>query len=74
MIMNWVKCSDRLPNDCEDVLIYCPINKKIVAASLFYDANKPLFFCIIDFDENDHIAALYEITHWMPLPHKPEES
>lgn len=70
----WIKCSDRLPEDCVNVLIFCPLIKQMTAAYLAYSVDRePLFYCIIDFDEYDQNASIEDITHWMPLPNPPQE-
>lgn len=72
--MEWVKCSDKLPEDGVEVLVYTPITKSITVAYLTYDHDdNPIVYFIIDFDENDQNISLKDITHWMPLPEKPKD-
>ena len=54
----WVKCSDRLPKDCETVLTYDG-----------YDYTVAVFVDGHFVDGMTHNNAF--ITHWMPLPDAP---
>ena len=69
----WIKCSDRMPEECEHVLIYCPAITCMTVAYLIYGHGaQPVCFYIVDFDEYDQIANLDEITHWVQLPKPPK--
>jgi hypothetical protein len=57
----WISVKDRLPDDCQKVLIYTQANK--IAHEMyvhFYDsrANSPIWNIV---------------THWMPLPPPPKQ-
>lgn len=72
--MEWISVKDRLPEDCENVLVYCPILGSMAVAYLAYDRKgSPIHYTIVDFDEYDQIARLNEISHWMPLSEPPKE-
>lgn len=69
----WISVKERLPDDCENVLIYCHILKSITGAYLLYDKDKrPICYVIVDFDEYEQTCSMDGITHWMPLPELPE--
>lgn len=64
--MNWIKAADQKPEDDQTVFV---INTKVgmLPAKAFYMA---------DIDEYISVETLgaspLSITHWMPLPKKPE--
>lgn len=71
--MSWIKCSDRLPFDCESVLIYSR-GYTVISAYLVYDLKKePIYWNVNDWDESDTTWEIDEVTHWMPLPEPPKE-
>jgi hypothetical protein len=67
--MNWVKCSDRLPEHLETVLF--SDSKKVYSGYLlrprFEDDDYIGWFCSGDF-------PIDGVTHWMPLPEVPNET
>lgn len=58
--MNWISVEERLPSDDEYVLVHSINGTEI---GLFFHS----YFT--DFNDN----AIYDITHWMPLPEPPED-
>ncbi len=67
----WIKCLEKLPEDCESVLIYTE-GMTPISAYLFYDRKKsPICWLINDWNESDMTVKLYTPTHWMPLPQPP---
>ena len=71
--MTWIPCNERLPKECENVLIYCPLLNSMTVAYLIYELEgKPIDFVIVDFDEYDQSCSLKNISHWMPLPEVPK--
>ncbi len=69
MRMEWIKCSDRLPEDRIDVLVYngeaCSVSSYLKE---FY--NK---FGYHEWSHNEEQFNYNEVTHWMPLPQPPKE-
>lgn len=60
--MEWIKCSDRLPEEGISVIIYIGfVTTGFYQEEWFYDSYD------LDDDDLDH-----EVTHWMPLPKPPE--
>ncbi len=63
----WIKCSERMPQNETEVLIFCPdfcdrIKKAMFMEDRFYE------------ERTDLIAKPGEhCTHWMPLPEPPEK-
>lgn len=68
----WISVKDRLPPECEDVLIYSN-GFSIIGAFLAYGTNGPICWQVNDWDESEISHALKEVTHWMSLPNPPEE-
>lgn len=63
----WIKCSDRLPEDSGEYLVYivannCPKNKSII--TLYYTNLSKRFV----YYDNDN---LFTVTHWCYLPEPP---
>jgi uncharacterized protein DUF551 len=59
---NWIKCSDKLPEVFEEVLVYSIHGGKTVA-NLIHDKSK--------WNLNPELFNLNFITHWMRLPEPP---
>ena len=59
----WVSTSERLPENCEDVLI-CDVRDAFIAVGFLDDGKR--WVCRDWFFDRD------EITHWMPLPGFPK--
>lgn len=61
MMTKWISVKDKLPDELDDVLLYCGwhITGK-------YNGNK--------FLAEDGRTPVFEVTHWMPLPDAPKES
>lgn len=73
---NWIKCSERLPEIGEDILIW--VRWSIVPCVGWLNpygewmSNKDFVGCDGDcVVETDIIQS--DVTHWMPLPPAPEE-
>ncbi|MDN0012351.1 DUF551 domain-containing protein [Providencia stuartii] len=64
---NWVKCSDSLPEDNTEVLVYCDDTKEMMVAYLDDDGD----FCWLDQEILGTQLICYP-SHWMPLPPMPE--
>lgn len=71
--MEWIKCSDRMPDNLQPVLIYtpsklwlCPIATAIIELGCWASTGN---------DENEvSWLEFSDVTHWMPLPEAPKES
>ena len=58
----WIKCSERLPAECEDILIYSK-GMSVTGAYLTYDMeNKPLLWTVNDWDESDRDISFDSVT------------
>ena len=70
--MKWIKCSDRLREDG----IWCVVLLKADQnTDIYYRVGKSdkKYFENFSFDCDEECARwFYTITHWMPLPEKPE--
>lgn len=66
--MEWIKCSERLPEEQIDVLVACVdegnsfIAIDHLAQDRFTDGTPLIWYCAGDI-----------VTHWMPLPEPPKE-
>lgn len=69
LTMEWIKCSDRLPNEDELVLVY---GEDGVFRAYYNDINFPSWQCSpIGSYAGD--GCVFGITHWMPLPEIPND-
>jgi hypothetical protein len=62
--MNWIKCSERMPEEGVHVLISTEAEIMYIA---YYLKSRGCWECAF-FDE-----SFVDITHWMPLPEPPKE-
>lgn len=72
--MEWIKCSERMPNKNDRVLIFINFNSDTVPPSI-HDAQ----FTGSTFRRGNATVNVfpledgYGVTHWMPLPPPPTE-
>ena len=69
--MEWIKCSERMPEPGVEVLGYWPAIKHIVDATItatVWSGGADWFEAI--FGDEERFAAP---THWMPLPEPPSD-
>ncbi len=66
----WIKCSDRLPDDDTEVLVCYWFHMEFPSACYdlctFVETDNKF----ISFRQGEHIEC---VTHWMPLPKPPED-
>lgn len=67
--MEWVKCSDKLPEESVPVLTYDPVidELRVDYILLFEDGEEPYIW------GRKLIDHWYHVTHWMPLPEPPKD-
>ncbi len=83
--MKWIKCTERMPPIREEVLAYAKEswidNFKIIKA-IYYDrfemkGRKPVYefyeSCSCSGPEYDEMRV-EKVTHWMPLPKRPDRN
>ncbi|RLA66565.1 MAG: hypothetical protein DRQ88_05920 [Epsilonproteobacteria bacterium] len=64
----WIKCSDRMPDEWEDVLIWAAKDENVEMA--YFNNQDELK----DYWQNNSFTwATDEVSYWMPLPSPPEE-
>lgn len=61
--MEWIKCSDRMPEQYKEVIIITDC-KSIFVASL----NSRMTW-----DDGDFFDDIRDVTHWMSLPNPPQD-
>lgn len=66
----WIKCSDRLPEEFTAVLVYFKTGG-ITVCELREKELHPRRWYIVDFDEGDLDYRMDDITHWAKLPEPP---
>ncbi len=71
--MDWIRCSDRLPEECVDVLVYRKHNNPISAFLIIDVEGEHLEWRVNDWDESEQALSLSFVTHWMPLPEPPKD-
>ena len=57
----WIKCSERMPDERKYCLVFCPSSGGIIDCSVLVEGRFAGF-------------APGDVTHWQPLPAKPEEA
>ena len=74
--MKWIRCSDRLPEINQQILVYLgngPLEGEIFRAAFIHYEVGPINRFIIEQSCCSGGRAYHnEITHWMPLPGAPE--
>jgi len=72
-LLQWVACSERLPQLGEEVIVFCPNSRSMVTALIRYIRYEgcPDFFWNNRTGNDTHLQET--VTHWMPLPNPPFE-
>jgi hypothetical protein len=76
IIMDWIKCSERLPDVPDDYLIYTNEKLKYVASWGKIWESKNYFQWVIRCEccnAEDCLLTQDMVTHWMPLPTPPKK-
>jgi hypothetical protein len=69
--MNWIKCSERLPEVGERVLAWADgVNHKLSQDGCYTAVRQRRYW---DVDAWDNYGAEDDFSHWMPLPEGPKE-
>lgn len=63
--MEWIKCSDRMPDDEQEVIVYDAIRGKVQSGMIYFDGE------FVDF--NEYYYRVSSPTHWQPLPPPPAD-
>ena len=66
--MNWIKCSDRLPERTVSAIVW---GKNVGVREGYYNALDGFKCWMYHGNERPHF--LNGVTHWMPLPEPPKE-
>lgn len=65
----WIKCSERMPEEGEDVIVYDDLKQVHEGFYLRYGEH-------VSWDIYSYKPSYYDevsVTHWMPLPEPPQE-
>jgi hypothetical protein len=63
-VMHWVAVEDRLPNEHEDVMVYCYGNRKSKHFPNLQFMKQSSFY-------NGEFECTEDVTHWAELPEPP---
>jgi hypothetical protein len=66
---NWIKCSERMPDIGQEVLIRIPVCEYFNIESATYKSEGKFIGCWFS---SRGAGCAYKVTHWMPLPTPPE--
>lgn len=70
---DWISVEDRLPNDCERVLVFTE-QENIIEGAIFPTVNKSDYPYWLSTIGNKPIETEYgKVTHWRYLPETPKE-
>lgn len=64
----WISCSERMPDDGQQVIILC--DGAFVLYAQYRDSE---FFDVVRNGEEFFETQSRNVTHWMPLPEPPQE-
>jgi len=71
---NWIKCSDRLPDNGKRVLFVCKDLNKILMGHHIRNGLMQFQPLINGMESSDpHSPIIIDMTHWQPLPAPPED-
>jgi hypothetical protein len=71
--MNWINVKERLPIECESVLIWKKGMIPISASLFCTKQGKAICYLVENWDESDQTISLEGVTHWMQIPETPNE-
>jgi hypothetical protein len=63
----WIKCSERMPEETGDIIVCC--FDGIVMSGISYSRSKGFFIAALEYDDDEPID---DVVYWMPLPEPPE--
>lgn len=69
--MEWIKCSERMPDEGENVLIRISCNNHFNIESGEYKGDGLWLGCWCD--TYGKKGSAYQVAHWMPSPEPPRE-
>lgn len=67
MKMEWVKCSERMPEETGDIIV---VSDGIAMSGISYSRKKGFYLQALKYDADEPVD---DVTHWMPLPEPPSE-
>ncbi len=65
--MEWIKCSERMPDETGDIIV---VSDGIVMSGISYSRKKGFYLQALEYDADEPVD---DVTHWMPLPKPPSE-
>ncbi len=74
--MNWIPCSERMPEDYDLVVFYTPAADDVPSVPCVGRRHDETWFDLLDTDQccEPHSYNDCEVSHWMPLPGPPVEA
>lgn len=71
-VNRWISVKDRLPEECETVLIYAPRTQNRYYIAMFYMLNDEIKFATKIYGKS-YCWYADDVTHWQPLPEPPNQ-
>lgn len=68
---NWIHCSQQMPEEGVEVIVYDPIEKK-VQSGVMLDTGYPIHMGRVFVDFNEEYYKVTNVEWWMPFPNPPE--
>ena len=72
--MNWIKCSDRLPEESKNYLVgRFNYVDQLILEIMRWDCKKQSWWTVNPEEYRDHEVEMNYVTHWRELPELPKE-
>ena len=64
----WIKCSERMPEETDDIIVAC--SDGTVISGISYSRREGFYMAALEYDSD---VSIKDVSHWMPLPEPPQE-